>query len=134
MTWTYSEAGPGVVADWNRRAGSGLLAWGRGEPYAARAAAQASLTLVMMRRLRRFTWGRQAWMVDLSRPACLRLGLADALRESAAATVTRRRPAPWLALDVAGLVIRWTSTRPCGDDMACVRGDARRWLGNTDDA
>ena len=145
MTWTYSLAGPGVVALMGELTeSSGLLAVGFGEtPAQARAVGQASLAAGFDAVAARFSSGWQTWASGLTLPGTAQ-GLSpvvtDAIRQSAAVLKTHEDYAVPGAF-VASLATPWgeDTNDPAGYHMVWCRDGAECGLalaaaGRTDDA
>jgi glucoamylase len=145
MTWTFGEAGPGVVALMGELTqSSGLLALGFGEtPAQAREVGQASLAAGYDSVAARFSSGWQTWASGLTLPGTsqgLSPAVTDAIRQSAAVLKTHEDHAAPGAF-VASLATPWgeDTNDPAGYHMVWCRDGAESGLalaaaGHTDDA
>ena len=111
MTWTFSQAGPGVVAlmgELSQSQGTLALAFGD-TPEHARAAGQASLAAGFSAAAAKFTSGWHTWAGGLTLPGTaqgLSQAVSDAIRQSAAVLRTHEdRTVP--GAFVASLATPW---------------------------
>lgn len=145
MTWTYGQAGPGVVALIGElRQAKGLLALAFAEtPDQARAVGQAGLATGFAPASARFSADWQAWAAGLTLPGTtdgLSQTVTDAIRQSAAVLRTHADHAAPGAF-VAGLATPWgeDSNEPGGYHMVWCRDGTESGLalaaaGHADDA
>jgi glucoamylase len=132
MTWSYSQAGPGVIAlmgELSEPQGLLVLAFGTSPPK-ARATAQASLADGFNAAAEKFAQQWQVWAAGLTLPGTgqgLSQELSDAIRQSAAVLRTHEDHRA-LGAFVAGLAIPW------GDDTNDPGGYHMVWCRDSTEA